>query len=169
MALVFVAARGLDEVFLAVGAEAPDDLVAVTVLGDGDVERVDAGALDVATAPIQMKKARPGVRLTALCRQADVGEIERILLCETTTLGVRRYQVERTILPRQPHGVMTSWGEVRGVLAELPDGSRRFAPEYEICRRLANQHGVPLQRVDQAARQEFARQAATKEENGWTG
>ncbi|MFV2066785.1 MAG: nickel pincer cofactor biosynthesis protein LarC, partial [Pirellulales bacterium] len=57
-----------------------------------------AGALDVATSPIQMKKARPGVRLTALCRQADVGEIERILLCETTTLGVRRYQVERTIL-----------------------------------------------------------------------
>jgi len=119
-----------------------------------------AGALDVAITPIQMKKGRPGVTLTTLCQQADVGEMERIMLCETTTLGVRRYPVERTILPRQPHEVRTAWGTVRGILVELPDGSQRFAPEYEACRHVANAHHVPLRAVDQAARQQFAHPSA---------
>jgi len=114
-----------------------------------------AGALDVSTTPIQMKKGRPGVRLSVLCRPADAETMEAILFEETTTLGIRRSTVHRRVLPRQSHRVETIYGPVDGKVGFLADGSVRFAPEYESCRRIAAEKNVPLRAVYEAACEAF--------------
>ncbi len=114
-----------------------------------------AGALDVYTTAIQMKKNRPGVTLTALSRCSDVPAIEQILFSETTTLGLRRWTAERTVLRRQPHCVTTPWGSAEGKIAWLPSGEPRFAPEFESCRSIAEASHVPLQEVYEAAQKAF--------------
>jgi uncharacterized protein (TIGR00299 family) protein len=120
------------------------------------VERLfSAGALDVAVTPIQMKKGRPGVLVSVQARPDDADTLESILFQETPTLGVRRTQVVRTVLAREPHEVVTPWGPIAGKIAHLPDGSLRFAPEYEACHRVSIEHRVPLADVLAAARQAF--------------
>lgn len=116
---------------------------------------LEAGALDVYTSAIQMKKNRPGVKLTILCRASDVEALEAILFAETTTLGVRRWPVHRHVLERRPHQVQTSWGVVEGKLGWLTEGEPRFAPEYESCRAIATEHRVPLRVVYEAAQKAF--------------
>lgn len=115
----------------------------------------EAGALDVATSGIQMKKGRPAVTLSVLCRPDDLQQIEAILFRETTTLGVRRWQAQRHTLPRRPHRVTTDLGPIDGKVARLPDGGWRFSPEFEACRRLAEQGGLPLAAVYDRARAAF--------------
>jgi uncharacterized protein (TIGR00299 family) protein len=115
----------------------------------------EAGALDVYTCGIQMKKNRPGVLLSVLCQLPNADRLESILFRETTTLGVRRSIVERRKLRRQPHQVRTAWGPVSGVLATLPDGQMRFSPEYESCRRIAESQSIPLGRVYEEATRSF--------------
>ncbi|MBN2578097.1 MAG: nickel pincer cofactor biosynthesis protein LarC [Pirellulales bacterium] len=115
----------------------------------------EAGALEVFTTPVSMKKDRPGVLLTVLCRVADESRLTELIFRETTTLGVRRSVVSRRILPRQPHTVTTPFGPVAGKLARLPDGTRRFSPEYDSCRRLAREQQRPLREIHAAALQAF--------------
>ncbi|OHB70158.1 MAG: hypothetical protein A2V70_14870 [Planctomycetes bacterium RBG_13_63_9] len=123
----------------------------------------EAGALDVYTTAIQMKKNRPGVKLSVLCRPQDAEPIEAILFTETTTLGVRRWTVGRRVLSRQPHAVKTPWGSVEGNVGWLDNDSPRFAPEFESCRRVAAKHNVPLHAVYEAAQSAFdARQVERK-------
>jgi uncharacterized protein (TIGR00299 family) protein len=110
-----------------------------------------AGALDVTFTPIQMKKGRPGVLVTVQVTPADADKLEAILFAETQTLGVRRTTVQRTVLARVSHAVATAWESVAGKVAHLPDGSARFTPEYEACRRIASDSGVSLADVMSAA------------------
>jgi uncharacterized protein (TIGR00299 family) protein len=117
----------------------------------------DAGALDVYTVAIQMKKNRPGVLLSVLCQAEDVPSMEAILFRETTTLGVRRWPASRHKLQRKPHTVTTLWGPVAGKLGWLPDQPPTFSPEFESCRQIAEQHGVPLKEVFEAALKSFER------------
>lgn len=120
------------------------------------VERLfSAGALDVAVTAIQMKKGRPGVLVSVQAQPAGADALESILFEETTTLGVRRFAVQRTVLARELLEVVTSWGPIAGKVAYLPDGSTRFTPEYEACRRLSLECNVPLADVMAAARQAF--------------
>ena len=114
-----------------------------------------AGALDVYTTAIQMKKNRPGITLNVLCQEADVSKMEEILFRETTTLGVRRWPVSRQKLQRRLHTIQSPWGAIEGKLSWLADGPPRFAPEYESCRRVAIEHNVPLKDVYEAARTSF--------------
>ena len=102
-----------------------------------------------------MKKNRPGVLLSVLCQPSDTAKLEEILFQETTTLGVRQTTVSRSKLARTKHTVQTAWGSIDGVLATLPSGEQRFSPEYESCRAVAEQHGVPLQSVYAAAQHAF--------------
>ncbi len=111
----------------------------------------DAGALDVFFAPIQMKKNRPATLLRVLCRPDDVPTMTAILFAETTTLGVREQRVQRHALRRESRTVTTPYGEVRVKVATLGDGAAKAAPEYEDCRRLAAEHGIPLREVYRAA------------------
>ena len=115
----------------------------------------EAGALDVYATAIQMKKNRPAVKLSVLCRASDVESIEAVLFEETTTLGVRRWPVSRNVLVRRTHRVATEWGPIEGTLGEVRGGSLRFAPEFESCRRAATEHGVPLRVVYEAAQKAF--------------
>jgi len=110
-----------------------------------------AGALDVYLAPIQMKKNRPATLLSVLCRPDDVPTMTAILFTETTTLGIREQTVTRHALPRIIEHVDTPYGPVHVKVAELPDGTTKHAPEYEDCRRLAEEHDVPLREVYRAA------------------
>jgi uncharacterized protein (DUF111 family) len=120
------------------------------------IERLfGAGALDVFTTPIQMKKLRPGVMLTVLSSEARRAEMEAILFEETGTLGVRRSLKERSKLPRQATTVQTAWGEIVGKSA-WDAGRWRFAPEYDACAAAARQHRIPLREVYLAALAAFA-------------
>jgi len=131
------------------------DDVSGEVIGYCTTRLRQAQALDVYTTAIQMKKNRPGVKLSVLCRAADVASIEAILFDETATLGVRRWPVSRHVLVRRPHCVETPWGPVEGKLGWPSDGRPSFAPEFESCRRVADEHGVPLRAVYEAAQKTF--------------
>ena len=112
-----------------------------------------AGALDVFLAPIQMKKNRPGTLLRVLCRPETIEALVRILFLETSTLGVREQTVNRHALTRSIEHVDTAYGSVHVKLADLGEGSVKSSPEYEDCRRLAHESGVPLREVYQAAQE----------------
>ena len=110
----------------------------------------DAGALDVVLVSVQMKKGRPGTRISVLCDDERCGMLESILFAETTTLGVRSWVVRRTEQKRRTEMVATPFGTVAGKIADRA-GRLRFSPEYEICRRLAIDTGVPLADIYRAA------------------
>jgi pyridinium-3,5-bisthiocarboxylic acid mononucleotide nickel chelatase len=112
-----------------------------------------AGALDVFATPVQMKKNRPGMLVTVLCKPEDEPKFHEMLFAETTTLGVRTYSAERRVLARQWETVHTAFGEVRIKVARLNGHIRQASPEFEDCRKLAEAKNVPLQRVmDEAMR-----------------
>jgi hypothetical protein len=118
---------------------------------------LEAGALDTFALPIQMKKNRPAVLLTVLARPEDVAKLTQILFTETTTLGVRRREERRQALARQWITVATRWGTVRLKVASMNGTVTNYAPEYEDCRQIAAQHGVPLKSVMQEAMQAYLR------------
>jgi len=102
-----------------------------------------AGALDVALAPIQMKKNRPGVRVTVIAPvAAREGLLERLFL-DSTTLGVRVQEMERIAARRHQETINTPYGPLTVKVMEY-GGHRRILPEYEACRQLAEKHGLPL-------------------------
>jgi uncharacterized protein (TIGR00299 family) protein len=115
----------------------------------------EAGALDVSTAPLAMKKGRPGVLLAVQCRPSDADALATIVFRETTALGLRRSTVSRQTLPRRSVTVATPYGGVPGIVATLPDGGERFSAEYEACAAAAREHGAPVTEVDAAARQAY--------------
>ena len=106
-----------------------------------------AGALDVYTTPVQMKKNRPGTLLTVLCKPSDTNTLMSLIFAETTTFGVRSYQAQRRILPRESVNVHTQFGDVRIKLSRVNGRILHVAPEYDDCRKLAVEKNVPLQRV----------------------
>lgn len=106
----------------------------------------EAGALDVTLSPLQMKKNRPATQLQVLCKPATVNRLESILFQETSTLGIRRKMVERRALSRSITQVETPYGPVRVKVAHF-NGEKKFAPEYEDCKRLAREHDVPLKDI----------------------
>jgi uncharacterized protein (TIGR00299 family) protein len=114
----------------------------------------EAGALDVYTTAIQMKKNRPGVMLSALCQTGTADRLEAIIFAETGTLGIRRTLVARHILPRQTHDVTTAWGPIQGKLSRHA-GVLHFSPEFESCRIVAQKHHVSLADVYQAAQKAY--------------
>jgi pyridinium-3,5-bisthiocarboxylic acid mononucleotide nickel chelatase len=110
-----------------------------------------AGALDVFATPVQMKKSRPGTLVTILCKPEDENKFQQMLFAETTTLGVRSHLVERHALPREFVKVATRFGEVRVKLSRDSGRIQRASPEFDDCRKLAEEKNVPLHEVmDQA-------------------
>jgi uncharacterized protein (TIGR00299 family) protein len=115
----------------------------------------EAGALDVYTTAIMMKKNRPGVTLSVLCELPVVAAVEALLFRETTTLGVRRWTVWRRKLRRESLRLPTPWGDVDGVVGWIDEHTARFSPEFESCRQLAEKQNVPLHTVYQAAQNAY--------------
>jgi hypothetical protein len=112
---------------------------------------MEAGALDAYLTPIIMKKGRPGVLVTALAEAHLREAIEGVFFAETTTIGLRRWAVGRTVLARRMRRVRTPWGMVRVKEVTLPSGEVRATPEYEDCRAIARKHGIPLPDVFNSA------------------
>ncbi|NJM64679.1 MAG: nickel pincer cofactor biosynthesis protein LarC [Acaryochloris sp. RU_4_1] len=110
-----------------------------------------AGALDVFTQAVGMKKSRPGILLTVICHPQTVSACETVLFTETSTLGIRRSQQQRTPLDRQFTTVNTSYGPVQMKLAYHQQSLVNVQPEYEDCARLAQTHGLPWRQIHQAA------------------
>ena len=107
----------------------------------------ERGALDVSLSPLQMKKNRPGTLLRVIVEEKGADALSEVILRESTTLGVRSYPVSRKKLPREMREVETRYGRVRVKVS----GELRFQPEYEDCKRIALEKGVPIQEVYQEA------------------
>jgi len=110
-----------------------------------------AGALDVTLTPGQMKKNRPGVLLTVLCGLTEADKFSELILRHTSAFGVRRTLAERRKLRRQFHAVQTPFGEVSVKIGLLDGKVVQTAPEYESCKKLAEEKNVPLKTVYEAA------------------
>ena len=149
------------EPWLATVAEVPEDTITVLEANIDDLnpqvfsyvmERLLAdGALDVFATPVQMKKNRPGMLLSVLARPEDAPRLASLVFGETTTLGIRMRQERRQTLARRTVAVRTQWGEVHMKVASLNGSLANYAPEYEDCRRIADQKKVPLKQVMQEA------------------
>ena len=102
----------------------------------------DAGARDVHYTPVYMKKNRPAYQLNVICDRETVPEMEKIIFRETTTIGIRKMEMERTVLERSAGKTTTSLGEAEVKVCILPDGARRGYPEYASVERLAKKNGI---------------------------
>jgi uncharacterized protein (TIGR00299 family) protein len=122
--------------------EANLDDASPEVLGYATERLLEAGALDVALAPLVMKKGRPGTLLQVVTRPEDRERLAALVFAETTTLGLRWWTAERRVQERRWVDVETRYGRVR-----IKVGESTWAPEYEDCRRLAREAGVPLKDV----------------------
>jgi uncharacterized protein (TIGR00299 family) protein len=114
-----------------------------------------AGALDVYSTAIQMKKDRPGVILSVVCNADDVATLETILFNETSTFGIRRQLIQRSVRQRMVYTVETDFGPIKGKLGWRPDEPAIFTPEYDDCVEIAKAHDLPLQDVYMAAKVAF--------------
>ena len=112
------------------------------LLGHAMERLFDSGALDVTLQPLLMKKSRQGTLVTVIARPEDRDKLAAVLMAETTTLGIRMHVAERRTAPRQMVAVDTPWGKVNVKVT-----AQGFTPEYEDCRKLAVEAGVPLRQV----------------------
>ena len=105
------------------------------------------GALDVFLTPIFMKKGRPATQITVLCPTAQRDALIKLLLTETTTFGVRLSSADRIKLRREFVKVDTQWGAIQAKCGYLNGTLIKTIPEYEDCKRLAEQHNIPLRQI----------------------
>ena len=134
------------------------------------LERVlGLGARDAFANPVQMKKGRPGILLTVVCDPERRDEITRLLLVETTTLGVRYHEAQRRVLDRTVEVVDTPYGEVRVKVARDQGRTLHFQPEYEDCAALAREQGVALIEIQSAASAAYRLRLVSQGENDEQG
>jgi pyridinium-3,5-bisthiocarboxylic acid mononucleotide nickel chelatase len=129
-------------------AEANIDDSTPEVLGYAMERLFEGGALDVFFTSIQMKKGRPGVKVSFLCRPGQLDPLSQLLLAETTAIGLRYYRADRIVLQRRIVEHQTEFGPVR--FKEVVDSSGivlRALPEYEDCRRIARENDIPCRDV----------------------
>ncbi len=117
-----------------------------------------AGARDVNYIPVFMKKNRPAYQLNVICDKESISQMENIIFKETTTIGIRRVEMERTVLERTEMRVHTSLGEAEIKVCTLPDGEKRYYPEYTSVKRLAGKHGISYQDAFEKIKREVSGQ-----------
>lgn len=109
---------------------------------------MEAGARDVHYMPVYMKKNRPAYQLNVICTREDIARMEEIIFKETTTIGIRRIPMERTILRRELRTVQTILGEAQVKVCRY-GGMERYFPEYKSVAALCRKHGRNYQEVYQ--------------------
>ena len=109
---------------------------------------LEAGARDVYLTPIQMKKNRPGIVLSVICMPEDQEKMEKIIFQHTTTIGIRRQKLDRTVLNRYQEDLSTKWGTIRIKVIESDFGIRK-EPEYESLRTIAEKFGLSILEIKQ--------------------
>lgn len=146
--------RGTDERLWMLETNMDD--ISPQILGHVMDRAFELGALDCYFTSVHMKKNRPGVLLSILCRDLQKATLTEMLFAETTTLGLRAYEVERRALDRQIVRVETQYGPIDVKVAQLNGHVIKEMPEYEQCREAALKAGVPLREIEDAARAAFA-------------
>ncbi len=131
--------------------EATVDDMNPQVYGYFQEKALAAGALDVFAVPAQMKKNRPGMMLSVVCDPTQIDAMAALIFAETTTIGIRYTFAQRKTLDREFLEVMTDYGGVTIKVSTSAGKRVNFAPEYESCRRLAQQTGAPLKEIMAAA------------------
>jgi len=121
-----------------------------------------AGALDVFSTSVLMKKNRPGQLVTLLCEHSNLSRLMDLIFRETTTIGVRTYEVRRKTLDRELIPVATPFGEVRLKVSRMNGTVLNATPEYEDCQRIAAARNIPLKEVIAAATFEFQKQRGSQ-------
>ena len=114
------------------------------------------GALDVYWVPVFMKKNRPGTLIQVLCAKNRKNAIIERLFLETTSIGIRYYDVCRRILERDQVDIETTFGLIAVKRVKYPDGNVRFVPEYEVCKKIAYQNNIPIKTVYETITREAA-------------
>ncbi|MCW5316639.1 nickel pincer cofactor biosynthesis protein LarC [Nostoc sp. KVJ3] len=118
-----------------------------------------AGAVDVFTQAIAMKKSRPGILLTVICHPENLLSCEAVIFRETTTLGIRRTTQQRAILQREIQQVEIEYGKVRVKIAWKGESPEKVItnvqPEYEDCAELARKHNIPWREIQRLALQRW--------------
>jgi uncharacterized protein (TIGR00299 family) protein len=147
------AGSGADEELLMLETNVDD--VSPQVLGHLLERAFELGALDCFHTPVQMKKNRPGVLVSVLCRPAERERLLELLFEETPTLGVRSYAVTRRALEREAVTVETEFGTIAVKVGRHKGRVVSATPEYDECREAARECGVPLRVVQDAARDAF--------------
>ena len=142
---------GASEATLVSVIEAHIDDSSPQVLGYALEKLMDAGALDAALSPLQMKKNRPGSLLRVIAKPEDQERLAQIIFAETSTLGLRIHSAERRVEPRSMIEIETPLGRVRGKVS----AQGAFAPEYDDCKLIAQRTGTPLQRVFTIAQESY--------------
>lgn len=103
-------------------------------------------ALDVWFTPIYMKKNRPAVKLSALIKQDDLSDFSEYILNETSSIGLRFYEVQRVSLDRTLTSVLTEYGEVKAKIVQRPSGPS-ISPEYESLKLISIESGLPIEKI----------------------
>ena len=107
----------------------------------------ELGAREAHFVPVFMKKSRPGYKVEIICEESRIAGLENALFEETTTIGVRRYPIERTVLARKEGKTETPLGQVRTKSVVLPSGDVREYPEHDSVAAIAREQGVSYQDV----------------------
>ncbi|MGQ3683690.1 MAG: nickel pincer cofactor biosynthesis protein LarC [Candidatus Loosdrechtia sp.] len=107
----------------------------------------ESGAVDVYFTPVQMKKGRPGTVITALVSESDLPSVEQTFFCQTSTFGIRKYKVVRKVLAREFKEFDSRFGKITIKVGRFNSEIRSFSPEYEDCKRIAEEKGIPLKQV----------------------
>ncbi len=115
------------------------------------------GARDVYYTPVYMKKNRPAYQLNVICDAKDRLKLEEIIFQETTTIGIRRMQVERTVMRREVKEIDTPLGKAQVKVCSGSSGHFIY-PEYESVARLAREHGLPYEQANQTVMQAAGQQ-----------
>jgi uncharacterized protein (TIGR00299 family) protein len=129
----------------------------------------ELGALDCYLTQTQMKKNRPGILISILCRPSDRETFLQMLFAETTTIGARSYEVTRRALARETIRVQTQFGEIDVKVAHTDNGTVNAMPEFEQCRAAAQEAGVALREVQEAARAAYSSQYHLPQASGSKG
>jgi len=128
-------------------AETNIDNMSGEILGYVMDKLFEAGAVDAYFTPIQMKKGRPGIIISAIVAESNLSAVELVLLNQTTTFGIRKYKVVRTILTREFKEVDSQFGKIKVKIGKYNGDIKSYSPEYEDCKRIAEERGIPLKQV----------------------
>lgn len=135
---------GFDEMWV---VETNIDNMSGEILGYAMDKLFESGAVDVYFTPIQMKKGRPGTVITALVSESNLPSVELVLFDQTATFGIRKYKIIRNVLTREFKEFDSRFGKIKVKIGRFHGEIKSFSPEYEDCRRIAEEKGIPLKQV----------------------
>ncbi|NLK67521.1 MAG: nickel pincer cofactor biosynthesis protein LarC [Campylobacteraceae bacterium] len=123
------------------------------------------GALDVYSSAIFMKKGRIGYKLSVLCKNEDSLNLENLIFENSSTIGLRKYEITKVELPRKSETIQTKYGEISVKISKTPLGNLKVKPEFDECKILAKKHGKTIKEIKEETLNEYGKTRADKSSN----